>query len=348
MGQNSRIYYPLHAVGFATLGTVLPTGTMVATGYRAAKGVQTLGINTTFNLEQIYQLGQLNLYENIEQIPDVEITLEKVIDGYALIQHLSTPAATVSTLAGRYNDNRCQIAVAHYIQTLDHASGVPLSTVVISGAYVSSIGFNIPVEGSMRETVSFVANDKVWNYTPSGIFTSGTRFTGNESPVSPWGVLQRENVIMASSTWPKEVRGINQSTGANDLNGASGYSAHIQNVTINASLGRTSLYELGTKQPYFRYANFPVEISTQIDITGDETADGVNALSTQDNLTDQTILIRLNHGISIDLGTKNKLQSVNRTGGETGGGNVTISYSYVGYNFLTVLQPSVDPAGLSS
>jgi hypothetical protein len=347
MGSAQRIYYPLHAVGFATLGTVLPTGTMVATGYRAAKGVQSLGINTTFNLEQVYQLGQLSLYDNIEQIPDVEITLEKILDGYALLQHLSTPIATASTLAGRYNDNRCQIAVAYYDQTLDHASGVPLSTVVMSGMYVSSIGFNIPVEGSMRETVSFTGNDKIWNFTPSGVWTSGTRFTGSESPLAPYGILQRDNVIMASSLWPKEIPGIDNG-GINQTNGASGYSAHIQNVTINANLGRTSLFELGSKAPYFRYANFPVEITTAIELTSNERGDAVNALSTQDNLTNQTIKVVLNDGITIDLGSKNKLSSINKSGGETGGGNVTTTYNYSNFNDLKVLMPSTDPAGLSS
>jgi hypothetical protein len=35
-----------------------------------------------------------------------------------------------------------------------------------------------------------------------------------------------------------------------------------------------------------------------------------------------------NDKLTIDLGTKNKLQSVNYTGGDTGGGNVEISYSF--------------------
>ena len=43
-------------------------------------GVQSIGITTTFNLEQVFQLGQLSLYQDIEEVPDVEVTVERVLD----------------------------------------------------------------------------------------------------------------------------------------------------------------------------------------------------------------------------------------------------------------------------
>ena len=68
-------------------------------------GLQSVGITTNFNLEQAFELGQIEIYENIEGTPDVEVTLEKVLDGDPLIYHLATtgvdgtPAG--SGLAGR-------------------------------------------------------------------------------------------------------------------------------------------------------------------------------------------------------------------------------------------------------
>ena len=88
--------------------------TMLTKAIPLLKGVQSLGLNTAFNLEQIFQLGQLELYENIEDRPDIEITIDKAVDGYALVEHLATPTATVSSLAGRYNSNSCLMAVAYY------------------------------------------------------------------------------------------------------------------------------------------------------------------------------------------------------------------------------------------
>lgn len=343
MAQNPRIYYPAHAVGFARLG--IPHD---STGYLAAKGVQSVGTSTNFNLEQVFQLGQLDIYENIEDIPDVEVTIEKVIDGHALLEHLATPTAQSATLAGRYNDNRCMVAIAFYPTTQDFASGVPLNIAVISGAYVSSIGWTIPVEGNVTESITLVANDKVWYPDTTGVpWTTLTQFEGDDEPVLPsGGVLRRENIMMGTgSLWPTEIPGIDISGHNHESNGS--FAAHIQTVSVNVSLNRTELFELGRKGPYFRYAEFPTEVTCSIEKTSDEDDDAIDALSDQDNLTNQAILIGLDHNIHINLGTKNKLQSVTSDGGDTGGGNRTTTYNYSNFNFLRITAPITDPAGLA-
>ena len=58
------------------------------------------------------------------------------------------------------------------------------------------------------------------------------------------------------------------------------------------------------------------------------------------NLKNQKILVVTCEGTTIDLGHKNKLQSVNYTGGDTGGANVTITYSYTNFNDLDVTHSS--------
>ena len=339
---SKRIYYPIHSIGFANLGSPNITGS-----YRGAKGVQSLGISTTYNLEQIYELGQLELYDQPENLPNVEVTLNKVLDGASLLQHLSTPGATISTLAGRFNDNQCQAKVAYYDITQSSASGTPLAEVFMSGLYINSISFAVPVDGNCTESITLVGNDKVWNYNPSGeIFTPQTKFAGSETAPAISGVARRENVRMALCLWPRDIRGID----ANNINQPSGgsFAAHIQNVNISCNLGRTDLYELGAKRPYFRYANFPTEVTTSIEITATEVGDNVNAYSNQDNVSNQPIKLVIDGGYIIDLGTKNKLSSVSIGGGDTGGGNVTITYNYSNSNYLTVIASGTDPAGLTS
>lgn len=346
MATNKRVYYPIHAVGFAPLGT--PLG---VSGYRAAKGVQSVGFTTNFNLEQVFQLGQLELYENIENIPNIEITLSKVIDGKSLLQHLATPSATASTLAGRYNDNRCMVAVAYYPITLDFSSGTPLSTVVMSGAYVSSLGFDLVVDGNFTENVTLVCNDKTWSVPAGSPFTTGTLFNGLESPVlASGGVQRRENVNMTLSRWPIDIPGISgvAGSGVNPVAANGDLGAHIQRVSISTSLGRTDLFELGRRGPYFRYAEFPTEVTCSIEVTADEFGDSVDASQELENLTDQRIYIVLDQNVTIDLGMKNKLSSVETTGGDTGGGNVVTTYNYSNFNTFKVLNPSADPAGLAS
>ena len=59
-------------------------------------------------------------------------------------------------------------------------------------------------------------------------------------------------------------------------------------------------------------------------------------------MTPQSIRIVSCDGTSIYLGTQNKLDSVNYGGGDAGGGNVTVSYSYSTFNDFTVIHPQ-DP-----
>ena len=75
---NNRIFYACQAVGLKPIGST--TG-----NYKVAHGVQSVGVTTNFNLEQAFELGQIQIYENIEGLPDVECTMEKVIDGYPLL-----------------------------------------------------------------------------------------------------------------------------------------------------------------------------------------------------------------------------------------------------------------------
>ena len=72
---NNRIYYAIQQVAFRKNSA--GTG---GTSY-VARGVQSVGITTTFNLEQAFELGQLAIYENIEGTPDIEVTMSKVLDG---------------------------------------------------------------------------------------------------------------------------------------------------------------------------------------------------------------------------------------------------------------------------
>ena len=64
----------------------------------------------------------------------------------------------------------------------------------------------------------------------------------------------------------------------------------------------------------------------------------INVSETGDNLSNRTIKIVSADSTFIDLGTKNKLSSLTYGGGDTGGGNVTLTYTYTNQNALTVRQ----------
>jgi hypothetical protein len=347
---NNRIYYAIQQV---ELGT--------GVNRKVVHGLQSAGITTNFNLEQVFELGQLAIYQNIEEVPDIEVTLNKVLDGYPLVYVLATEAGTgINTslvaaspdLAGRQNA-RADMRLSIYPDTGVSATGNSVAAVTCSGMYVSSVSYTFPVDGNFTEDVTLVGNDKVWGQTVTGGFTNN-----DDEPESASGVGRRQYLLMSACRFPKQIPGINTS-GVNTLIGnGSGYSAHFQNITVSVDLGREAINELGTFAPYHRYVTFPVEVTSEFEVVS-VSGDRINATEngyytgtqsnptvapataptgceTRFNLLDEKIYLETCEGTKIYLGTKNKLTSVNYTGGDTGGGNVSVTYSFNNFNDFVV------------
>lgn len=332
MPANKRIFYAVEQAGLSKCG---------ANTFTSIHGLQSIGINTKFNLEQVFEVGQISLYENIESIPDIEATLEKVLDGYAPIYMLATNGSTSATLSGR-SAVKATLGLSIYSDVQDSASGTPLSQCTMSGVYVSALGYNFQVNGPATESVTLVGNNKLW----SNSFTA-TAFNNTDAPLASTGVQLRENVIFGSAgcTLPKDIPGISAS-GTNELS-AGDYLAHIQSIKVSTNLGREQLFELGRRGPYHRYVTFPIEVKCDFDVislTGDQVTASETAAS---NISDQTIKIKTDDGLILDLGTKNKLASVSYSGANAGsnGGNATMTFSYSNFNDLKVTHPQ-DPSGL--
>ena len=370
---NKRIYYAIQQVGFADFQ---------APGvYTEAHGVQSVGITTNFSLEQVFQLGELAIYENIEEIPDVEVTLNKVLDGYPLLFHMATQdeETTAPTLAGRSN-SRTQFAMSIFSDTLTSATGTPGTIMECSGMYVSSVSYTFPVDGNSTEDVTLVGNDKIWSgdtriVHPSTIVRRDAlsfdgKFDDTDLPLAKTGVQRRQDLLFGNglhgmtpdtngastdpniSVLPREVYGVT-SSGTNELAADGNFGAHVNNITLSADFGREQINELGRKGPYHRFVTFPVEVTCEVEVTsgsGDmisATEAGIlttssSPCSDSGNLYNGTIRLASCDDTRLYLGTKNKLASVNYTGGDAGGGNVSVSYTFTTFNDFTVLH-SQDP-----
>lgn len=339
---NNRIYWAVQGVSIAPQDSVAFDSDNGSVDTAVVHGLQTIGITTTFNLEQVFEIGQLAIYENIEDIPDIEVTMERVIDGNCLMFHLATQGASSTTLAGR-STRKCNVLMNIYGDTQDSASGTPQTEVFCSGMYLSAVSITAPVDGNCTESITIVGNNKEWRDGVTKSFLLATdMFDNTDTPAdSTNGVNRRENVVFGSDTYvsknvtilPSEINGISAS-GTNDkVDGVFG--AHVQNISISADLGRDNLNELGRKGPYFRFVNFPVEVSTEIEVNSIG-GDQIDAFEDQANVTDQSILLVLADSTKVDCGTKNKLSNVAYGGGDAGGGNATDTYSYTGYNDLLI------------
>ena len=376
---NYRIFYACQMVGlYKSDGT--KDGSGAGKYLTNAHGVQSVGITTNFNLEQAFELGQIQIYENIEGLPDVEVTMEKVLDGYELLYHLATPDPESIGMVGRGKE-RCDIALGIYSDAQDSvrdgspAQDDPPVEVYMSGMYVGNISYTIPVDGNCTESITLVGNDKEWITTGAKHLRSSfdaapkAAFGAPDAPFAMMsgGVQRRENVLLASSIFPTAIYGVaalgrdgtafgnafDLDVGAATDSTTGSPLVHMQNISISTDFAREDLLELGRRVPYYKAPSYPIEVTCEIEAIA-TSGDFVNAYEAGDpayigtvnegnNTTEEKIHIRLKDGTVFDLGNNNRLSSVSYGGGDAAGGNVSISYSYTNFNDLEVLHRQ-DPA----
>lgn len=337
-----------------------------------AHGVQSIGVTTNFNLEQIFELGQLSLYENYEEVPEIEVTFEKVLDGYSLLYHLGTVDATSPTLPGR-STARADVRMAVGLETNEYmATGVNsgIAELYCSGMYISSVSYELATEGNFTESTTFVGNDKQWlTGSEAGLLSNAngvlvnalnTTVFGSDAPVGVGNsVLRRQNLVIGNTgksyggtTFTTQVPDVLTADTTNSGNLTrtvyivEGSGPFIQSASISVDLGREDIQQLGKKAPYYRYVSFPVDVTCDIEITATN-GDNVDAAEEAKNLSDHSIQFVLDDSTVFQLGKKNKLTTVSYGGGDAGGGNATITYSFTNSNDFVVLH-SGDPMALEA
>ena len=333
MANNNRIFYACQAVEING-----PSGTASTTNatYDVVQGLQSVGMTTNFNLEPIYQLGQLELYDNYEEIPEVEISLNKVLDSRMTIYGMAMGTGALVDLA----NNRCGVKLKLFSDNDSSNSGTPVAQVECLPSYLSSVTYSFPTEGNFTEEATLVSNDKVWaaSFTQTA---SENRITGVKADVAGLGISRRgliRNLVLPTVANDASITG--------SLSGGIPAGMKVQSMNISMNLGRESIFRLGQRTPYYRYVNFPVEVTCEIEtVAGDGDLVGVagstdTACANPKALTNKRISIELCDGMKIDLGDKCKLTSVNYAGGDTGGGNATVTYSYQTFNTFTYSAPT--------
>lgn len=381
---NKRVFYATQAVAIGDQGaTGVKDSWQPSDGANSfngadhvmiAHGVQSIGVTTNFNLEQIFELGQLSLYENYEEVPEIEVTFEKVLDGYSLLYHLGTVDATSPTLPGRGNA-RADVRMAVGLDTNEYMStGVNsgVAELYCSGMYISSVSYTLGTDGNFTESTTFVGNDKQWlTDSEAGLLSDangtlinalGASVFGSDAPVGVGNsVLRRQNLVIGNTgktyggtTFTTQVPNIIEGGDPTASGGLltnskyiiEGSGPFIQSASVSVDLGRENIQQLGKKAPYYRYVSFPVDVTCDIEVTA-TAGDNVDAAEEAKNLSDHSIQFVLDDSTVFQLGKKNKLTTVSYGGGDAGGGNATITYSFTNSNDFVVLH-SGDPMALEA
>ena len=385
MANANRIYYANQQVGIMPQSEAESGGLVFSSGHEV-HGVQSVSSSITFNNEQVFELAQAPIYENTESLADIEWSLQKVFDGYPMLLHLATYDAPNPTLAGR-SAARATLGLSIFPDTLQSASGTPTSTCVSSGLFPTSWSATFGVGSPFTEDITLIGNHRIWKnvdghpgyagVTLSPTFTGerdsidfdGMFASGTDAPTANGGVQRQENMIFEFDTGsPLDINGMVGDPDATILppdvygitaSGTNEDNVVIQSISVSVDLSREEFEALGTFGPVFRAVEFPVEVTTEIEATsvaGDmvSVADygifstGTGTCDNISNLKDRTIRVATCDGTRIYTGVKNKLESVNYGGGDAGGGNVSVTYTYTTFNDLTVLHPEdPNPSGIA-
>jgi hypothetical protein len=395
--SNKRIFYASQSVHLQPVSTGnegnyrKPSNFLTFGGsgtWILPRGLQSAGISTTFNSTPVSQLGTLQIYSQTESVPQVEVTLNKVLDGTAPLYCLCTATIDSSdnTILKGVNrnlteitENMVNVRFAVFSDTNSYATGVTESYTLCSGMYLSRVNYTFPVEGTASEEVTLVGTNKTWGVGVTVPSTEANLLTDDNATPQGSGadyVVRRQFIALTGGgetyTYPtRNTDGKITDLGSlatcsilptgkggiplNDEVNSKLKVPMIQNITIGATLGRENINELGYFGPYYKYTTFPIEvtsefqvISTSGDLVNADDFNEFNGCAGTDyrNLEDKEIAIKIcgltsNDFMIIDLGKKNKLTSVNYTGGDTGGGNATTTFSFQTFNKLNIIPTGV-------
>lgn len=337
---NVRTFYACQKVMLGMVSGSDAAGADVT--FQTINSLQSVGITSNFNLEPVYQIGALEPGDIAEDIPDVEISLTRTLDGSQTIFERTMVKEADDGNANDLtdlSDNRSAVKLVIYPQTVTKATGVPTSTCIVRPAYLSSISYSFPTDGFFQEEATVVGNNKTWSLAGAA---------DNDAPSETsavTGVARRQFLNVAGSVFPIAVGAAHGAGDFAKFSGAMPPDARIQNISVSVDLGREEIFELGKRLPFTRYINFPVEVNTEFEIIS-ASGDMVGATETDvacsnpKALAFKQIQIATCDGMVLDMGTKNKLQSVSAAGGDAGGDNVTYTYSYVNYSKFKYTCPS--------
>jgi len=367
MGRCDRVYYATQQVAIAPEGT---------SNFMAIYGLQSFTFQTDVPLENVFQLGKISPVVLLEDLPDISISAQKHLNNKPLMYHLATRTAPNPTLAGR-STSQCKIALSIFDATQEVATGAPTVGIQFTGCYWATPRYSFSVEGIFTEDMDFVSNDilvsdddRIVNAAEAAraatILVNG-QMTGDDLDHYP---NKREHMLFSYTAntldvngmvadadctiLPTEVDGISDS-GTNEIQPDGARSSDIQSITVSASVNRQRKNALGSFEPVCQIMQTPVEVTTEITViprtSGIASMTAIGILNTgnndctagyQRNAKNQTIRIATCEGTRIYTGLKNKLRNQSYSGGEAGGQDVQVSYTYLTFGDFTVLHEN-DP-----
>ena len=305
---NKRIFYALQQVLIGD-GEATETST-------ALKGVQSVGLSSTTNVESFSAFGSIAATTILQDL-DLEITIE---NGLGSDWTNALGAAGYGSFDSAFFDTKRTVTLEYLSDSTTSANVTKLITLE---AILTSYSIQMGTDGPATESITFQnAGTSVFS---AGVDGSALSAQANAKLCS---VITRPRFTNFSYT-PYSDCCDSSTIGAKTAFG------NLQSFSANFDVGSEKISVLGQSMPIHKFATFPAEVSAELEYHLDPTG-GIGGLNsgaiTGNSLNDVC------YDLEIDMpGNKYEMDSMrqagmSRSGGDVGGGNVTISESYTGFN----------------
>lgn len=309
--SNSRIFYGLQNVQISTDDT--------SANLVDLRGVQSVGTSSTTNIETFSAFGSIAA-TSILQDMDLEITMEVGVGDWAT----ALSAIGYTGFSSGFFDTTKKVRITYDIG--GSTKFVELSAILTS--YSAQMG----TDGPVTESLTF---QNAGNAGFGDVTVGTTPLPEVPSSLDLCGVYTRPSF----TSFDRNSRADCCSTAAPSSSLVS--NAISWSISMDASNEKVSV--LGQSMPFGKFASFPVETSMEVEMHMDPSTDplGFNSgaltgSSLDDICYDPTVIVG---GASSATGrswnlSRARQSGQSRSGGDVGGGNVSVSESYTGYNDL--------------
>lgn len=268
--------------------------------------------------------------------------------------------------------NNSELELAIFSESVPYASGTPESVVYCSGMYISNVSLNFPLDGMATEEITLVGDTKFWRSAQMSSESYGSNKetkigeASAHAPYQRWSLDKEDaNCVLPSGIdgYPIQSISVSMGMGRESIQELGTRGKYCRYATFPFEV-TTEFEVIAGKRPAtfnaasadlevggydffndFDYAcssdakyNIDRVVGDDDDATGTDPSDGnIEAGYIDAGFRDQPIKLKFcgataSDSLIIDLGTKCRTTSVNYSGGDTGGENVTLSYSFQSYN----------------
>ena len=300
------------------------------------KGVQAVGVNGSSPVNTLQDIGRPQSNFKFEtKDKEFEITISRVIDRNSPLFYtwVGKPIKPGNIGWGGSGDNDIKsfdIAIVYGPDINSNiGDGSPVATSTYHKCLITGLTYNLTVDGVMTEEITLTSR----HVTTAGGVGSGAPSTGNEQSGS---IIKRQDVSFTLPALVTEVFGTDEPL---TVNSQSVYG--IQSISLNMEINYSRLNDVGVWRGYdnsaevnkWTFVDTPISVSTTINGIARSMVPNISLGENNNEVIGTLEQITINAGsFTWNMGDKNYLSDYSTSGGDTGGGNAEISFTYINDN----------------